>query len=1179
MVTAMKRYISLFIALAFVVSEATASIIKGKVMANGDQIPAEFTVLSDNTVGLGSGHNACISHYTSGRITVPSQITSGGKTYNVTKIMPLAFRLCNKVKVVIIREGITSIGDFAFAGCSSLVEVELPSTTQSIGTGVFSGLPKLVAVLCKATTPPVWEYNDVCFESENASLFVPLGTDATYRNATYTKPDLGWTTPEGWGTAFQNIKGSAMEGFRIYSCEDLDLLRKTINNPGTYGEVKNLYLEADIDMSDYTDWTTPIADTEAHAFTGTFYGQGHFIRNLKVVSNGVSGLFGYYKGPKITGVRLENCEFRGKQLVGGLVGQSGACTIDSCYVSAQVFTDGIGGGIVGRTTGNIVFDRCVSQGTKYTYTLNSDANPCIGGIVGSTTGASITNCAVLSSFNLGSGSGIFVGKCTNGGTATIDYSYATNDELNTPPAISTGISHGEHVILEGQPLSILDYAGNRHDFTYSRLYFQTIYPAAVLGIDAWAYNNGEYPLPDCFADLWPVKPNHAVYGSAALAEQSTNVLAPDEDIPATAWLDLSDIGFRHYRFKASQLWIDGNMDVFGTAEQLPLGLSRQITVENGIQLADTMYANKLGTVPYKEAVYQMDEENNFVLDGEGKMICIDSLYLFDKIEWEKRVYSICLPYNVALGGNCTLYQPTQIYDVDGETTALFEAVRENYVEAFRPYLVVVHNDTVPLGTRAKVICPALDSKTLRLGDYEFEGTLTRKGNITAREGNLYMLEDESHWLLFKESDDIHSGIEPFTAFFHAIDGTPAKRIKIVLDDDNPVISVGDFYYAINNEDEENVTATLVGYHGRGGNVIVPATAPYVLYGQKQEVPLTDLAPDIFTKSTAQVWSIDMSQCANLKPVTIDRTAEGNPFYKVDERTIIYMPDGKAQAGRNNVIGTECQKLDITDGWDFVPPYDFHADEAAYDRILYAAKQQDGSYKSMSYTICLPFNVDMTQEQLDDKVQVYLPYSLVDDKDLLFSNEISQINAGQARVVKVIKESVALSATDVEVKAQSSEEWDIDDWSNGDGHIGSWRGTFARIDNEEAALKNAFTLNSNGKWYRIRSDESRYRNAWVGAFRAYYMPFETPIRNNYSSVFKHWVAGEPEDAIIPFPSDLFTADTDFSKYDDEGTGITSPKSSSEGKNFDVWFTLDGRRLSEKPHAKGLYIHNGNKIIIK
>ena len=31
--------------------------------------------------------------------------------------------------------------------------------------------------------------------------------------------------------------------------------------------------------------------------------------------------------------------------------------------------------------------------------------------------------------------------------------------------------------------------------------------------------------------------------------------------------------------------------------------------------------------------------------------------------------------------------------------------------------------------------------------------------------------------------------------------------------------------------------------------------------------------------------------------------------------------------------------------------------------------------------------------------------------------------------------------------------------------------------------------------------------------------------------------------------------------------------------DAWYSLDGRKLSKKPTAKGLYIHNGRKIVIK
>ena len=36
---------------------------------------------------------------------------------------------------------------------------------------------------------------------------------------------------------------------------------------------------------------------------------------------------------------------------------------------------------------------------------------------------------------------------------------------------------------------------------------------------------------------------------------------------------------------------------------------------------------------------------------------------------------------------------------------------------------------------------------------------------------------------------------------------------------------------------------------------------------------------------------------------------------------------------------------------------------------------------------------------------------------------------------------------------------------------------------------------------------------------------------------------------------------------------------EGSQADAWYTLDGRKLNGKPTTKGLYIHNGKKVIIK
>ena len=51
----------------------------------------------------------------------------------------------------------------------------------------------------------------------------------------------------------------------------------------------------------------------------------------------------------------------------------------------------------------------------------------------------------------------------------------------------------------------------------------------------------------------------------------------------------------------------------------------------------------------------------------------------------------------------------------------------------------------------------------------------------------------------------------------------------------------------------------------------------------------------------------------------------------------------------------------------------------------------------------------------------------------------------------------------------------------------------------------------------------------------------------------------------------------------GTDFTIATPHSQGENStaktDVWYTLDGRKLDGKPTQKGMYIHNGKKIVIK
>ena len=52
------------------------------------------------------------------------------------------------------------------------------------------------------------------------------------------------------------------------------------------------------------------------------------------------------------------------------------------------------------------------------------------------------------------------------------------------------------------------------------------------------------------------------------------------------------------------------------------------------------------------------------------------------------------------------------------------------------------------------------------------------------------------------------------------------------------------------------------------------------------------------------------------------------------------------------------------------------------------------------------------------------------------------------------------------------------------------------------------------------------------------------------------------------------------FGDETNGIDEISNlNSQTSNPTGWFTIDGRKLSDKPKAKGIYINNGHKIVIK
>ena len=139
-----------------------------------------------------------------------------------------------------------------------------------------------------------------------------------------------------------------------------------IGNDSSYPLSGNYILTANIDLGGIEDdpWT-PIGSGEKHAFTGTFDGNGHTIRELYINSNSkYAGLFGYV-GARGT---VKNLTVEGKvnrdatQLdyaytyTGGIVGYNGGtvegCT-NKCDVTVSANDYAYTGGIVGYNGGTV----------------------------------------------------------------------------------------------------------------------------------------------------------------------------------------------------------------------------------------------------------------------------------------------------------------------------------------------------------------------------------------------------------------------------------------------------------------------------------------------------------------------------------------------------------------------------------------------------------------------------------------------------------------------------------------------------------------------------------------------------------------------------------------------------------------------------------------------------------
>ncbi len=195
----------------------------------------------------------------------------------------------------------------------------------------------------------------------------------------------------------------------IATAADLAAFRDAVN-AGTDYKGKVVKLADDIDLNN-AEWT-PIggADSYANNFAGTFDGQGHTIKNLKVSNTSHAGLFGTMVGGVIKNLTIDGAQLTTNHYAGGIVAWDeaggGSLTIENCHVKNAIITvsaeqkaDGSwdngdnAGGIIGFSYYNTIIGCSVENTTITAY------RDC-GGIVGYAEGGTVKNNTVKSGVKL-----------------------------------------------------------------------------------------------------------------------------------------------------------------------------------------------------------------------------------------------------------------------------------------------------------------------------------------------------------------------------------------------------------------------------------------------------------------------------------------------------------------------------------------------------------------------------------------------------------------------------------------------------------------------------------------------------------------------------------------------------------------------------------------------------------
>ena len=248
-----------------------------------------------------------------------------------------------------------------------------------------------------------------------------------------------------------------------------------------------------------------------------------------------------------------------------------------------------------------------------------------------------------------------------------------------------------------------------------------------------------------------------------------------------------------------------------------------------------------------------------------------------------------------------------------------------------------------------------------------------------------------------------------------------------------------------------------------------------------------------------------------------------------ENTLCYMPKQYGQTDEVNVIvNNATTTYRLVDALDYDVPYAFKAQKVENTRTL--------TKSAAPYTICLPYDLNIPTGAKAYKM------SGRSDNELIFTQTLDKLEALQPYLIWADQGDATLGTSAADIPASGGMTYGRQDDAPGF----SMRGTLYGISNAEASELGAYTLQNDGKWHPVLSDNDEHRAASILPYRAYLLQNRN-ARNRA-------IGMTLEDA---------TGIEQLRTIDSDGTERV--------------YDLNGRQLSAP--TKGINVMNGKKIIKK